>query len=126
MTPLDTNTLPDDPTLLKQLLVDLQLQAQEGLSRIRREADDEIARLKAEYQAALVALFRRYYGPRSETFDPRQLLLFGEQVASSPLDEVDIAEEAGEELITRRIVKKHPHGRQILPDDLRIRDHPIK
>lgn len=118
MTPLDTNTLPDDPALLKQLLVDLQLQAQEGLSRIRREADDEIARLKAEYQAALAALFRRYYGPRSETFDPRQLLLFGEQVASSPLDEVDIAEEAGEELITRRIVKKHPHGRQILPDHL--------
>ena len=38
-------------------------------------------------KAAIQAILRRYYGPRSESFDPRQLLLFGQHVEQMPLDE---------------------------------------
>ena len=34
-------------------------------------------RLEAEHKAVVDAILRRYYGPRCEKFDPRQLLLFG-------------------------------------------------
>ena len=51
----------------------------------------------------MAAILRRYYGPRSETFDPRQLLLFGEMIDELPIDQTSVEEEAGEPLITRRI-----------------------
>jgi len=35
-----------------------------------------------------------------------------------PLDETSIAEESGEELPTRRVQKRHKHGRNPLPDHL--------
>ena len=38
-----------------------------------------------------------------ETFDPRQLLLFGQRIEQLPLDEASIEEEAGEQLVTRRV-----------------------
>ena len=66
----------------------------------------------------MAAILRRYYGPRSETFDPRQLLLFGQQVEQMPLDEASIADEAGEPLVTRRVKRRDQHGRQQLPEHL--------
>jgi transposase len=99
--------LPDDPTLLKQLIVEIQ-----------QQAAAEIERLRAEHQAVIAALFRRYYGPRSESFDPRQLLLFGQRIDQLPHDEASIAEEAGERLVTRRVKNRDPHGRQQLPEHL--------
>ena len=64
----------------------------------------------------MAAVLRRFYGPRSERFDPRQLLLFGREVDTMPVDTPSIEEEAGQELVTRRV--HHKHGRQRLPETL--------
>jgi transposase len=111
--------LPNDPVLLKRLLV-------EQREQLIAERDAEIERLKAEQQAAIdaavkaavAAILRRYYGPRSEAFDPRQLLLFGQRIDQLPLDEASIEDEAGERLVTRHIKNRDNHGRQQLPEYL--------
>ena len=94
--------LPNDVELLKQLILEEREQ--------RQAAIDEAVK------AAVAAILRRYYGPRSESFDPRQLLLFGEQVVDSPVDAASIERESGEPLKTRR--PRHKHGRQQLPEHL--------
>jgi transposase len=107
--------LPDDVARLKQLI-----------RRERRQREMEIERLKAGQQAAIeqavreavAAILRRYYGPRSERFDPRQLLLFGQRIEELPLDETSIEEESGEKLVTRRVQNRDNHGRQQLPEHL--------
>ncbi len=92
------------------------------IQRIREEAVAQLAaqaeRHAAELKAAIAAILRRYYGPRSESFDPRQLLLFGQVVEQMPLDEASLEEEAGEKLTTRRVKNRHNHGRQQLPESL--------
>jgi len=119
---IDLAALPDEPALLKQLLVDRETL----IRRIREEAAEQIERLQAERQAAIdeavqaavMAILRRYYGPRSEKFDPRQLLLFGQVIEQHRLDAASIAEEASEQLVTRRIKNCDRHGRQQLPECL--------
>jgi transposase len=137
---LDLAALPDDPALLKGLIVAHQqrwLEHESLLQRIRDEAAREraevLAKVKdeaaaqlaaqaerhaAELKAAIQALLRRYYGPRSESFDPRQLLLFGQIVEQMPLDEAAVEAESGEKLVTRRVKNRHQHGRQQLPEHL--------
>ncbi len=129
---LCVDELPDDPMLLKRLLVErehllaesehLLVERETQIERIRQEAAEQLEaqrqRLEAEKKAAIDAILRRFYGPRSERFDPRQLLLFGLVVDRLPLDEASIAHEAGQELVTRRVGKRHKHGRQQLPDHL--------
>jgi transposase len=92
------------------------------VTRIRQEAAEQMEalrqKLQAEHQAIVAALLRRYYGPKSERFDPRQLLLFGQRVEALSLDEASITEEAGEPLVTRRVKRRDPHGRQQLPEHL--------
>ena len=118
--------LPDDPALLKRLFVEERQQRESLIARIRDEAAEQIERLQAERQAAIdaavkaavAAILRRYYGPRSESFDPRQLLLFGQRIDQLPLDEQSIADEAGEPLVTRRVKNRDNHGRQQLPEHL--------
>lgn len=125
--------LPDDPVLLKRMLVeqraehDAELAARDVLiERIKNEAADRLEeqvealrqRMEAEKKAAIEAVLRRFYGPKNERFNPLQMLLFRQQVEELPLDEPSIVEEAGQELMTRRIVKKHKHGRNPLPDHL--------
>lgn len=144
----DNAALPDDAALLKrffldyqqrviareqQLLVERDAREQQLLierdalaqliQRIREEAAAQLAaqaaRHEAELKAAIQALLRRYYGPRSESFDPRQLLLFGQTVDTMPLDEASVeAEAGGEKLVTRRVKRRHKHGRQQLPEHL--------
>lgn len=115
---LNVDELPNDPALLKRLVVERETL----IERIKQEAVEQMEalrqRLEAEHKAAIDALFRRYYGPRCEKFDPRQLLLFGQQVDQRPLDEASIEDEAGEKLVTRRVKKRHPHGRGQLPEHL--------
>ena len=94
--------LPNDVEALKRLLLEEREQ--------RQAAIDEAVK------AAVAAILRRYYGPRSESFDPRQLFLFGQQVVDSPLDAASVEEESGEPLKTRR--PRHKHGRQQLPAHL--------
>ncbi len=149
---LDPATLPDDPALLKRLIVEERRQREQCLLRrerqlladaralvalikeeaaahsstlIRRIREEAVAQLAAqaerhaaELKAAIAAILRRYYGPRSESFDPRQLLLFGQVVEQMPLDEASLEEEAGEKLTTRRVKNRHNHGRQQLPESL--------
>lgn len=94
--------LPNDVESLKRLLLEERAQ--------RQVAIDEAAK------AAVAAILRRYYGPRSESFDPRQLFLFGQRIVDSPLDAASVEEESGEPLQTRR--PRHKHGRQQLPEHL--------
>ncbi len=112
----DVEQLPDDPVLLKRLIVRIRAEAAEQMEALR-------LRLEAEKKAAIDAILRRFYGPRSESFDPTQLLLFGLAVAPETPVDPDFAEaktaeaEAGEKLVTRRI-NHHNHGRRKLPDHL--------
>ena len=122
---LEVDQLPDDPAVLKRVLIERDLQLAERdvrIERIRQEAAEQMEslrqRMEAEHKAAIDAILRRYYGPRSERFDPTQLLLFGLKVEEMPIDEQSIAEETGEELVTRRVAKRHKHGRRPLPDHL--------
>lgn len=107
--------LPNDVAALRQLI-----------AQQRRQHELEIQQLKAEQQAAIdkavkdavAAILRRYYGPRSEKFDPRQLLLFGQRIDGANLDQASIEDESGEQLVTRRIKNRDKHGRQQLPEHL--------
>lgn len=101
---LALDDLPNDVAALKRIIVEQQARHQ--------------AEIEAAVKAAVTALLRRYYGPRSETFDPRQLLLFGQRVEEARLDPSSIEGEAGEKLITRRVKNRDRHGRQQLPDHL--------
>ncbi len=101
---LAIDQLPDDVAALKQLILS--------------EREQRQAAIDAAVKAAVAAILRRYYGPRSEKFDPRQLLLFGQVVDQLPLDEAGIAEESGQPLTTRRVKNRDQHGRQQLPKEL--------
>ena len=115
-----TLELPDDPILLKQMIgqrdaVIAQREAQ--LEQVKREAAERIEALQQQHKAEMAAVLRRFYGPKSEKFDPRQLLLLGLAVADQiPVDEKVVEAETGEKLKTRRI--NHKHGRRKLPDHL--------
>lgn len=107
--------LPDDPVLLKRLIA-------EGRQAIA-ERDRHIEAMEARHKAEMDAVLRRFYGPRSEAFDPTQLLMFGVTAAAeTPVDpasdEATAAEaESGQKLASRRI-NHHKHGRRKLPDHL--------
>lgn len=108
--------LPDDPVLLKQMIVQIRHEAAEQLEaqRLRLEAEHH-----SEMKAAIDGILRRFYGPRSESFDPRQLLIFGEAMAdTAPVDPAVVEAEVGETLLTRRTRNRHKHGRGKLPAHL--------
>lgn len=130
---IDLAALPDDAALLKRFIVEERRQREALIAQIREEVAAQLERIRqeaaaqleaqaerhaAEMKAAIQALLRRYYGPRSEKFDPRQLLLFGQTIDELPLDEASVAAEAGEPMVTRRIHQRHHHGRQRLPEHL--------
>ena len=110
--------LPNDVAALKRFIVDQQ----DVITRIREEAarqlEVERERHAEELKAAIAALLRRYYGPRSERFDPRQLLLFGQHIEGANLDQASVEDEAGQRLTTRQIKRHDKHGRQQLPEHL--------
>lgn len=110
--------LPDDVAALKQVIAEQQSIIQRIREEAARQFEAERERHEAELKAAIQALLRRYYGPRSETFDPRQLLLFGQRIDDAQLDAASIEEEVGEPLTTRRVKRRDKHGRQQLPDCL--------
>jgi transposase len=124
---LAIDDLPNDVTALKRLFVERERVFEEErqrretvLAQIKEEAARQLEaqsqRHAVELRTAIQAILRRYYGPRSESFDPRQLFLFGQQVVDSPLDTASIEDESGEPLTTRR--PRHKHGRQQLPEHL--------
>jgi len=102
--------------MLKELLLQERAAREADIEQIKQEAANTIEALKQKHQAEVEALLRRFYGPKSERFDPAQLLLFGIVIDSMPVDEKAIEAEAGEKLATRRI--QHKHGRAKLPEAL--------
>jgi transposase len=98
--------LPDDPTLLKQLIV-----------QIKREAAEQMEAMTQRHQAEMDAVLRRFYGPHSERFDPTQLLLFGIIIDELAVDPKTVEAESGQKLKTKRI-NHHKHGRGQLPAHL--------
>lgn len=114
--------LPDDPALLKRIIAqrDAQIaQRDANIAQIRNEAAALIAAMQKKHKAQMLAALRRFYGPRSERFDPTQLLLFGQMLDSAPVDSQAVEEESGEKLTTRRPRGRHKHGRAKLPECLR-------
>ncbi len=105
--------LPNDVALLKRYIVEQQ----QAIERLHVEHQ---AAIENAVREAVTAILRRYYGPRSEKFDPKQLLLFGEQVDQQPLNVQSVEEEAAEKLVTRRIKHRDQHGRQQLPEHLEL------
>jgi transposase len=99
--------LPDDPALLKQMIL-----------QIRQEAAARVEALQQKHQAEIQALLRRFYGPRSERFDPAQLLLFGQAIDTLAVETQAVEQASGQKLTTRRVRGRHPHGRGKLPEAL--------
>jgi transposase len=148
--------LPDDPALLKAViaqrdtviaeheaaLVGRQLQIERikresaaalaereaQIEQIKREAADQIEAQRQRHRAEMDALLRRFYGPRNERFDLTQLLLFGREIDTIPIDIKAVEQEAGEKLVSRRARKRHNHGRGALPEHLprEVVNHDLK
>lgn len=110
--------LPDDVAALKQLIAEQQGVIPHIRAEAARQLEAQTERHAAELKAAIAALLRRYCGPRSERFDPRQLLLFGHRIDQLPLDQASVEDEAGEPLVTRQVRNRDQHGRQQLPEHL--------
>jgi hypothetical protein len=101
-----TDHLPDDPVILKRMILEL-------LATLREERHE-----REEMRARLHHLLQRLYGPRTERFDPNQPLLFPElsQLAEAaplaapqdPATAEQPAERSG----------KRGHGRKQLPKEL--------
>jgi transposase len=87
-----------------------------AIAQIKQEAAAQLEAQRQKHEAEVMALLRRFYGPKSERFDPRQLLLFGLVMDGAPVDTAAVEQEAGEPLQTRRI--QHKHGRAKLPEAL--------
>jgi transposase len=100
----DPTTLPDDPAVLKQLVLQLfdELQkSREQVQRMERHMD---------------LLLRRVYGRTSEKLDPDQGLLFEREEASSEAAEQKAASD--EPPLSKTSPNRHQHGRGRLPDTL--------
>lgn len=100
----DFNTLPDDPAVLKQLILQLFEELQKSNARAER----------IEHHMHL--LLRKLYGRTSEKFDPRQGLLFdkgtAEEATASPLPTTEAPASNG------TAKNRHKHGRGRIPDTL--------
>jgi transposase len=110
-----TDQLPSDP----QALIAIICQQQAQMEQIKQEAAARIEAMQQRHKAEMLAILRRFYGPRSERFDPTQLLLFGMAIDAMPVDQQAVEEESGQKLTTRRPRGRHKHGRQKLPECLR-------
>src|SRR5580700_9068471 len=102
--------LPDDPILLKRLIVerDRAIAQRDGAIAQRDESIQLLSRDNQLLRHRLAALLRSSYGPRAERFDPRQLLLFGLLV---PRIEFPVAGST----LKSKAPNRPKHGRQKLP-----------
>jgi hypothetical protein len=85
-----TDTLPDDPALLKQLLIErestieqIKREAAEQVETLRQQLKEEAAAaievLKQKHQAEMEAVFRRFYGSTQPAAVHRLLIQRGRQ-----------------------------------------------
>ena len=108
--------LPDDPVLLKHLIIqrDSVIAQRDTVIAQHVESIQLLSQDNQLLRHRLSALLRSSYGPRSEHFDPRQLLLFGLLVPR--IESGGIESPAAPS--TRKSANRHKHGRQKLPDHL--------
>lgn len=99
--PLTAADLPDDTATLKQMILELLASLHE------QHGDNQALRQRLDL------LLRRLYGPRSERFDPNQMLLFAEPTAPA-----EATAAATPETTAPAPRRGRPHGRRRLPDNL--------
>jgi len=104
----DPALLPDDPAVLKQLVVQLMEELQKARARLERQ----------EHHMHL--LLKRLYGSRSEKLDPRQGVLFALQVgveepAASTSEVPSVAEVPEKPPVSRH---RDRHGRGRIPEEI--------
>lgn len=122
--PAAWDTLPDDVTTLKAMLVEQQSIISQHQAHLA-EQHDAIHKLVRENEGLthrLAQLLGRIYGRSSERIDARQLLLFGQTIIS-PVPAVDVEPSVQAGIRSKR----QGHGRRSLPSDLprhRV-EHPI-
>src|SRR6266404_5628655 len=99
----DIDHLPDDPTVLKNMVLELIA----TLAETRHERE--------QLQHRIALLLQRIYGRRSERFDPNQPLLFPElnQPEDAPPPAATVTTDALEQ--PSKPTKRHKHGRKQLP-----------
>lgn len=111
---LDPDSLPDDPFLLKQLVMQL-------LDALRAKSHEKEA---LEHRLDLV--LRRLYGRSSERVDPRQGTLFDAHAEEATADEApseaaaDPAEQPPSDAPPNK--KQKGHGRRAKPDTIEVRE----
>jgi transposase len=101
-------TLPDDPVILKHMILELLATLQE--TRQERE----------QLQQRLHLLLQRLYGPRSERFHPNQPLLFADlKDAAQETPPAAATAPAADDTQAKKPPRKHtPHGRKQPPQNL--------
>ena len=115
--------LPNDIELLKRLILEERREREEAIEQVKQKATAEIdqAVKEASTKQLMAAILRRYYGPSLvRSFDPRQLLLVrptGGRQRSARSRRASKTKPAKSSL-TRRVRKRHKHGRQQLPEHL--------
>ena len=110
--PLPTpEQLPDDPETLKRMLIEV-------LATLQAERLD-----KDKLRHRIAMLLQQHYGPRTERFNPDQLLLFAEWAADDATAGTGNAAAANSQEKESQAKSglrksKTPHGRGPLPDTL--------
>ena len=109
----DENNLPDDPELLKQMLIDLSLNHK-----------TELAKEKEKYkhlQEKFKILQKMYFGKKSEKLteeDKNQMYLFNEAETSADEEKADEVESDTKSIITVKGYTKKKPGRKPIPSDI--------
>jgi hypothetical protein len=103
---METTELPDDLDLCHGMIRELSASYREAQRRIE------------QMEHRLDLLLRRLYGPRSERFDPDQMVLFADvaEVDTGTTAQGDVTQEEAPPPSRRRPVKGH--GRRPIPDNL--------
>jgi transposase len=102
---LDPSQLPDDPTLLRNVIFQL-------LGTVER-----LEKKNAWLQAEVEALFRKLFRQRSEKLNPGQLELVFEAMRDLGVSPQQL-ERLEREVIERKSIRRGSRGRQPLPKDL--------
>ena len=101
---VDPATLPDEPVVLKQLVMQLFDELQKAKAALQRQ----------EHHMHL--LLRRLYGSTSEKFDPQQALLFDPRPEGDGSAENKAVPPAATESTTPRTANRDRHGRGRIPE----------
>ena len=102
----EADPLPDDITLLKQMICEQSETIRQSHRRIE------------QLEHYLEQLLRNKYGPRSERLDPNQLRLFDPGDANARDDDFQTPEGALDDPIEVREHRRRGGGRKPLPDHL--------